>query len=271
MRSNLLTSGDGVVIRAIAAGGPARATAPEWRFAYYAPGLRMPMHSHDVAQFSCLLAGSARETTRRGAFDPDPALMEAKPAGFAHANEFGPDGALLLSINLPQAEIDDADPLLLDEWRVRPATGVRREWAELAALMASETAELCDLEEVTVDLLAGLVGEDADLARSAPPRWLARARIAVRETDFSFQAIANDAGVHRVHLARAFRRHFNRSMTEERRQARIGAAVRRLIHDGADACSAGHDAGFADQSHFTRTLRRQAGLTPARLRALFAF
>jgi AraC family transcriptional regulator len=267
MESRLHNDKAGVVVRSYSDGST---LSPSWRFAYYAPGVRLPMHSHDVAQFSILLAGSARETTPRGAFDCEPTLMETKPAGFAHSNEFGPEGALLLSINLPQSDTLDSEGFGIDSWRVQPAERVRGEWKELAGAMASGAARAVDLEAITIDLMAGLTNDEPDLARKEAPAWLLRARAAVRETDLDFQSIANDAGVHRVHLARSFRRHFNVSMTEYRRRARLSDAVRQLVHDGACASTASHAAGFADQSHLTRTLRRALGVTPARLRSLFA-
>jgi AraC family transcriptional regulator len=264
-----LCHSDGVSIRALAASAGSAETCATWRLCYYAPGLRMPRHTHDVAQFSILVAGSERETTAHGAFDFDRRLMEVKPAGFAHENEFGPDGALRLSINLSPEDDVYADHFDLREWRLASRSAVRSEWSALAAALAKGgSARLADLEALTADLLAALADE-ADFLRSSPPRWLSRAAEAARETDLDFRTIAADAGVHRVHLARAFRRHYGLSLTEHRRRARLGTGIRRLVHERASPALAGIEAGFADQSHFTRSLKGETGLTPAALARLF--
>ena len=82
--------------------------------------------------------------------------------------------------------------------------------------------------------------------------------------------LAASAGVHPDHLARAFRLRFG---------VPLGTYVRRLRLDwAAGQLSGGGDvaivhialnAGFADQSHFTRAFKRHTGLTPAEYRRVF--
>ena len=74
--------------------------------------------------------------------------------------------------------------------------------------------------------------------------------------------LAAMAGVHSSHLLRTFRRYngstianYVRKRRIERARAEIGAAKRPLS-------SIAVDAGFADQSHFTRVFRQTYGETP---------
>lgn len=266
MRETTSKLDDGVVIRAIEPDSPG--SSASWRLVYYPPYARMKTHRHDVAQFSVLLAGRLREITRRGTFDSRSMLMEYKPVNFEHANEFGPDGALLLSINVdPESSYLHSLPDAR-EWRLRPGRAVQREWAQLAQnILSGRRADSNHVETITGDLLAAMADTDEELLADPPP-WLARARDAVIETDSTVETIADDAGVHRVHLSRAFRRHYGCSITECRGEAKLARAVR-ILADNRAAVSAASAAGFADQSHMTRVMRREVGVTPAAFGALF--
>ena len=259
---------DGAIIHTLA---PDKCdVATEWRLIYYPPGMRMKTHRHDVAQFSVLLAGQARETTRQGTFDSRPLLMEYKPADFCHANEFGADGALQLSININPDTYCLREYFAVQEWRLKYGADMRKEWTLLANKIArSKNASEDEMEMITADLLTALVKSDDRRADLRPPRWLVRAREAIIETDKSTETIAADAGVHRVHLSRSFSRHFGQSISATRREARLARALRLLVHHGDRAGAASHAAGFSDQSHLTRSLRAACGLTPGALRSVF--
>lgn len=258
----------GISIRALEA--PQTGGVLSWRLVYYAPNVQMKRHRHDTAQFSVLFTGQAHESTNKGAFDARPFVMELKPANFEHANAFGPDGALLLSINLNPDYIPYRENFPLQDWRLRSCARAKPEWALLADRMTSKKRVAAhDLEAITNDLLSALAQDEDDAPRHDAPLWLRRARDAVLETSAPIGAIARDAGVHRVHLARSFRRYFNQSVTECRREAQLSRAARLLAHDGLDVGAASYAAGFSDQSHLTRMMRREFGLTPARISKLF--
>jgi len=269
MRTTVTKNDDGVSIRALA---NEQSYSPfVWRLAYYAPHTQMQRHRHDVAQFSVLLSGAARETTNKGSVDSTAMLMEFKPANFCHANKFGPDGALLLSINIDPDDENLNDDFPFNEWRIGRGASCQTEWAMLTHKMLSGSAENADeLETITHDLLAGLDEIGDSVERQPAPGWLIRAREAILETEDSIQSVADDAGIHRVHLARSFRRFFGQSISQFRRDLRLSKAVRFLTHDNIAPGPASFAAGFSDQSHLTRSLRAASGLTPATLRSIFA-
>jgi AraC-like DNA-binding protein len=101
------------------------------------------------------------------------------------------------------------------------------------------------------------------------PRWLRRLRDLLRErcTDaWSLAEIAAEAGVHPGYLASAFRCHFGCTIGEFVRRQRIALACRALADGDAPLADVAIESGFADQSHFTRTFKRQLGMTPAAYR-----
>ena len=74
--------------------------------------------------------------------------------------------------------------------------------------------------------------------------------------------VAAVGGVHPAHLAREFRRHHHTSVASYVRCLRLTWAQGRLASSGDSIASVALEAGFADQSHFTRAFRRHSGLTP---------
>jgi AraC family transcriptional regulator len=103
------------------------------------------------------------------------------------------------------------------------------------------------------------------------PGWLKRAKVLIHEEhsrNLSLAEIGAAAGVHPVHLARAFRRYFKCTVAEYVRRIRIGAACHELEATDAAIVQIAVDLGFADQSHFTKTFKRITGMTPGGYRQL---
>ena len=102
------------------------------------------------------------------------------------------------------------------------------------------------------------------------PQWLEKVRNILEQRfaePFKLSEIAAEAGVHPVHLAREFRKHYGTSVGEYLRRVRIEYACRELMGSNAAVTNIAFAAGFADQSHFSRTFKRLCGTTPGRYRA----
>jgi AraC family transcriptional regulator len=115
--------------------------------------------------------------------------------------------------------------------------------------------------------LAGALGRLP--VEEAAPRWLLAVAERLRRENHQplrLADLAGEAGVHPVHLARAFRRHFGCSVGEELRRLRVEAVCAALARPGASIADASAAAGFADQSHCSRVFRRITGMSPAQYR-----
>jgi AraC family transcriptional regulator len=73
-------------------------------------------------------------------------------------------------------------------------------------------------------------------------------------------------GVHPAHLAREFRVHYRTSVGSYVRGLRLAWAAQRLAGTNDPIADIAVEAGFADQSHFTRAFRSYSGLTPRAFR-----
>ncbi|HYE94405.1 MAG TPA: helix-turn-helix transcriptional regulator, partial [Terriglobales bacterium] len=111
--------------------------------------------------------------------------------------------------------------------------------------------------------------------RDAPaPPWLARAvdylegEIAAGAASVRVRDAAAAAGVHPVHLTRAFRRRFGCTVTAWARRRRVHRTAAELVDARGTLSTVAHGRGFADQSHMNRVFRRETGLLPAAFRDL---
>jgi AraC family transcriptional regulator len=85
--------------------------------------------------------------------------------------------------------------------------------------------------------------------------------------DLSLSTIAQAVGVHSVHLSREFRRHYHSSVGEYIRKLRIEYACKQMLNPDLSLAEIASAAGFADQSHFSRTFKRLVGIPPAVFRS----
>jgi AraC family transcriptional regulator len=81
-------------------------------------------------------------------------------------------------------------------------------------------------------------------------------------TALRLHVIAQRAGVHPVHLTRAFRQCFGCSPGDYVRQRRIDRACVALTESDRSITTIALDAGFSSPSHFATAFRRATGMTP---------
>ena len=133
-----------------------------------------------------------------------------------------------------------------------------------ARLAARAGTLACD--EAQTALLAALLLRQARVApaRLASPS-IAHARQRLDDdpaTDPGLAALADDAGLSRFQLLRAFARELGMTPHAYLVQRRL-ALARSLLDAGQSIAQAAAAAGFADQAHLTRAFRRCLGYTPA--------
>lgn len=243
----------------------------------YAPGARVPTHTHEYP-FFCLVVEGRLDEQFDGTVEPIPeGGVLFHPAQAPHAEDFPwarsrafniqPDGAWL-------NRLDDLNLRLPTEQRVAgPAS--RLTW--LAWQVRSEWGRGDDVMPLAVEgLLLGMLAETlrmpARTSESARPAWLLAVRDALHASVRSSPTIlelAIEVGVDPAHLARTFRRYFGCPPGEYLRGLRVDRARRALETTDNSLCQVGLEAGFTDQSHFTRVFRRYVGTTPGAYRKVF--
>ena len=188
------------------------------------------------------------------------------PAGSTHSSEFASAGTQVLTIRAAD-ESPLFGSLLLRRRHLRASASTALGWRMAMELEAKDECWPLALEGLALQLVA--TAERASCERPGP--WLTRVRELLHDRapeQASLGELADAVGRHPTHVARVFRREFGLSVGEYARALRLEWAASRLALDDAPLAQVALEAGFADQSHFTRAFRRHAGVTPGRYREL---
>ena len=237
------------------------------------PGnVRTPGEHRHTAHI-CFLAHGAIEE-RRGAssiWRVAPSVR-VSPPGDGHACCYGDVGGRCLVIE-PLAMAGDGEPVPAP----REPTIVRdARLIELAARIYEEmrtdaphSVSGLVIESIALELLAQSARWERRRAERHPPAWLGQLREFLSADlalvpDLATLAIV--AAVHRVHVARAFRDHLGCTVGDYVRRLRVKRACELLTSTSIPLTDVAMRAGFFDQSHMTRVMKRFVGLTPAALR-----
>jgi AraC family transcriptional regulator len=235
--------------------------------AWFPPLAVLPRHTHDRACVAVMLEGSFDLVIGGKVHECPPAAVVTEPAEEGHANRVGARGARVVVIQPDPARADLLRPFrgVLEQVTHRHDGGVVIRAGRLARELARpDDLALLAAEGIVLEMLVDLARAE-DRAARRPPRWLLRAQEVLHARfgePIRAAEIASEVGVHPAHLARAFRRHFRVSVGCYVRQLRLDWAADELVHRDATLAEVALAAGFADQSHFTRSFKRYIGLTP---------
>jgi AraC family transcriptional regulator len=224
---------------------------------YPAAGRHAP-HAHDLHQISFVLAGRLEERVEGRSWLAASGMRGGKPAGARHSDAWGAEGALVFTLHLEDTSGAHFEP----GWAPLPSH------SQVAALIRHFVrGDGESREEAAHDLIALDTGA---ASAEAPPHWLECVREAMHDSRgrMTVAEMAAGAEVHRAHLARLFRHHYGVPPSLYRRRVLIGRAAEALARTDVPVAGIAADAGFCDQSHLSRALVAELGLTPARLRAL---
>ena len=216
----------------------------------------LPLHEHDQAYVTVVLSGAYRELANGVTRDCVTQSIVVHAPGERHSNVFGDRSATCLNVHGGTFERSTV-------LRTPAAAGIAAKLRE--EFRRPDHVSAMVVEALMLELFAASVRHrESDRA----PSWLREVRRTL-ERDFreafGLDALAASVNIHPTHLARAFRRHYGPTIGEFLRDLRVAYARNRLA-SGAPLQEIALDAGFADQSHFTRTFRRLTGMTPAHFR-----
>ncbi|HEY0141820.1 MAG TPA: AraC family transcriptional regulator [Thermoanaerobaculia bacterium] len=235
----------------------------------YARGTFLPQHRHEEPYLTFVLDGAYREHVPGETRTCAARTLVVHAPGETHEDDFADRRARCLNIVLGSAftrRLGDASHLLA-RGGVYTSPLVASIGRRVAAELRHGDAAAALIVEGLVLELFGLLSRREEAGRRVPA-WLAEAR-AIVERDFrgtmALGEVARMVNVHPVSLARGFRQQFGTTVGEYVRDLRI-ASARERIAAGVPLSVVAAEAGFADQSHFTRTFTRATGVTPAAYR-----
>lgn len=252
---------DGVVMRSAEVNG---FTVGELSFP---AGYVQPEYEPELPYVAVVTGGAMEKTFGAGwSFRTGSALTMA--AGARHGARFGPQGATIVIVKAREASSDLARSL--DQLVKLRSSGLSWLARRLAAeLRASDKAAPLAAEGIALEMLAAVRRESAP-RRKRPPAWLDSADELLRTRIGDCLRLAELAAaldVPPVQLARVFRQHHGVSVGEYGRRLRVDWAAAEIRRGDRSLAEIAAEAGFADQSHFTRLFKRYVGTTPARYRS----
>jgi AraC family transcriptional regulator len=234
----------------------------------YARRQHLPSHAHELASATIVLRGGVTERVGRDRFECGREQLLVRPAAVVHSNVYWDAGAECVIIGArPEWVATDAiaravfsAPTLAPS-PVSRVVGqrIRRE------LGIGDDASTLAIEGLAFELVAAAARTLNGPRGQAAPAWLRAVREQLHD-DFAstirLWVLARAAGVHPVHLTRAFRKCFGCSPGEYVRQRRIDHACRLLAESDRSITAVALDAGFSSPSHFATAFRRATGSSP---------
>ncbi len=240
----------------------------------YAPKLKLPKHTHEQACFSLVMQGSFEERYGAKSRICEPSTVVFIPADEVHSDYFLDCGSRCFHFEIARNWLADVSP--------KPATlqhSVEFKNGIVSRLIMNLYREFrmmdafapLAIEGLTLEMLAEVSRRQVVGHGRNPPGWLGRV-VELLHSRFSealtLQTIAKEVGIHPVHLAREFRKHYGCTVGDYILKLRMESACRSLTTSRVALSEIALTNGFADQSHFSRSFKRFTGITPAVYRSL---
>jgi AraC family transcriptional regulator len=234
---------------------------------------RIPKHEHTRAFFNLVLEGAYTEICGTRTRTRGPSTLALHPAGEVHANHWHVEGVRVFHVEVSASRLEQVraySPVLdspgdfqggLPVWL---ATRLYREH------LRNDDVSPLAMEGLAFEVLAECARRRGGNPERQPPRWLPKVRELLDDRfaeNLTHEEVAAAVGIHPAHLARVFRRHCGCTLGDYVRKLRVDYAARKLLSTDEPLARIGCDAGFADQSHFTRIFKHQMGMTPAAFRS----
>ena len=232
---------------------------------------RLPRHAHENSYFCFVLQGAYTERCGNREVVCQPSTVTFRASGQTHEDVIhGADARVfVLEISPRWIEKLRADSLTLRVTSEFWGGALPQLCARLnREFNKTDTAAKLAIEGLALELLAEAVRQPYPGIRTAP-QWLRQAREMIVEHSperLTLTQVAAEVGVHPVYLATAFRQTFGVTIGEFVRKLRIEYACAELMKGELPLTAIALQAGFVDQSHFSKVFKSYIGMTPHKYR-----
>jgi len=235
----------------------------------YTAGLCVAAHAHDAPLLSLVLQGSSTEEVGSRTRELGAQSLIYTPSYATHGHRYLTPGRWLnIQFSARWFARVGAGEVALPTGPQIVRDGSAVSWA---ARLGAELREPDRVSRFAVEgallLLVAELSRLPVLGERRRPRWLQTVEDAIEAAGAdtpSVTDLAALAGVHASHLLRTFRRYHGATVATFVRRRRIERARAEVAKGDRPLSMIALDAGFSDQSHFTRVFRQTFGDTPAR-------
>jgi AraC family transcriptional regulator len=228
------------------------------------PHCPIPAHTHGPPHVMLMLSGSLCDRDDESAHECVRGSMRYSPGSDPHRVEIGAAGAHVMVVEargFPELHLTKrvyfaaADAASLAE-RIR------------ARLVHEAVLSPAAIEDCALTLFS-FVRDQTRATRVRHHEWIARVRDSLGIVDVSRTPMADAAasvGRHASVVGRVFRATYGVSIHRYYRRLQVDRAWALLADETLGLSAVATGAGFADQSHLSRVLRAELGMTPAAVR-----
>jgi AraC family transcriptional regulator len=238
----------------------------------YAPNQVLPPHRHEHAHLSISIRGAYLEQCPMSTWECTTGGTIFHAPGESHGNRFLETGAHLLALELhPEflSRIAEQGIATDRQFRLTSVYCMRLAVRLEGMLKLSDPLSAMSAEGLCLELLSEALQPGSGRLEEGSCDWLLRVHEILHDRYREHLSLADLAGqvqVHPVHLARAFRKRYRCRIGDFIRKLRVEAACRELLQSNAPIAEIAARTGFTDQSHLTRIMKRNAGVSPAEFR-----
>jgi len=238
----------------------------------YSPGYQTPKHTHKQALFCYVMQGNYTESYGGKTRECKSSTLLFHPPGELHAEHFHEAGGRSFIIEMSPGWLA----------RMREHVSVADNSADFQGgafelltrklyreFTQPDGASALIIEGLVMEMLGEAVRSSAAKPYCHSPRWLEQARELLRARfaeNLTLADVAQNVGIHPVHLAQTFHKNYHCTVGEYLRKLRIEYACGELAGSDRPIVDIALAAGFCDQSHFTRTFKRMIGAAPSQYR-----
>lgn len=234
---------------------------------------RLPRHAHENSYFCFVLQGIYTERYTRRELICKRATLTFLPAGEMHEDRLHSQDGRVFVLEIPPMWIDKLreNSLKLNETLLFRGGFLPNLFSRLnREIYKTDAASSLIIEGLAIEIMAEAGRQSLGATDRTTPRWLTQVRELLIEhfsESWTLERIAAVVGVHSVHLATVFRQKYGVTVGEFVRHLKIQHACSE-IENGISLSTIALDAGFADQSHFSKTFKQRIGMTPTEYRRI---
>jgi AraC family transcriptional regulator len=238
--------------------------------AFVQAGVQAPLHRHERGYFTLILNGGFEERFQSQTLAATAGMMNFVPPLEAHRTQSY--GARFVRIEVPDSALAVArsiGPMMEQPALFHDPHLVSIARRVLAEVRSGEHGWRLITHGLLLELLGYVVRDQTASEMRGIPRWIGDVKERLDsewDRSLSLSELAQRHGRHPVHLARAFRAAYGRSVGEYRRAKQLKAAQDRLLGSDEDVLEVALACGFVDQSHFSKAFSRAFGMSPSRYR-----
>jgi AraC family transcriptional regulator len=222
-------------------------------------------HAHANPHVTFLVAGGTQEKRGEVVYERKAGDLVFFHSDEIHQNSHTPVNSVNINLELDSQFLSN---LCTSEHDLESLCTANGPLVTFAMLQSYKELKIGDSETaLAIKSLTMLFGSESleKLSMTQFPPWVYKVKEALHDNwnnSISLDGLAQFASVHPVTISRYFPRFFGTNIGEYRRMLKIERALPLIKINRYSLTEIAYMCGFADQSHFTRTMKRLTGFLP---------